>query len=85
MKFPMTITDKPELNRLIRDIAREVAKEIVPENKKPFMSKQDCYRETKSRTLVDRAIENRSLKLRTKEGRVGISRKEFDIWILQTQ
>jgi hypothetical protein len=85
MQFPMTITDKPELNRLIRDIAREVAKEIVPENKKPFMSKQDCYREAKSRTLVDRAIENRSLKLRTKEGRVGIPRKEFDFWIHKTQ
>ena len=81
----MTITDKPELNRLIRDIAREVAKEIVPENKKPFMSKQDCYREAKSRTLVDRAIENRSLKLRTKEGRVGVTRKEFDTWILKAQ
>lgn len=81
----MTISDKPELNRLIRDIAKEVAKQIVPENKKPFMSKQDCYREAKSRTLVDRAIESKALKIRIKEGRLGVTRKEFDTWIHNSQ
>ena len=81
----MTISDKPELSRLIRNIAREVAKEIVPVNKKLFMSKQDCYREAKSRTMVDKAIENCSLKLHMKEGRLGVPRKEFDTWIHKTQ
>ncbi len=78
------IQDLPEMKRMIRSIAREVAqevtKELPSEKQKPFMTKQDAYREVGSRDLVDKAIKNGTLRVRVKEGRPGILRREFEAW-----
>lgn len=86
IRFPLVIEDLPQLRRMVRSIAREVATEVhsvvAPQGgKNLFMTKQECYREAGSRLLVDRAILSGSLPVRTKEGRRGILRQEFAAWV----
>lgn len=83
MQFPIIIENKPELCRLIRDIDREVRKEEVS-TIKPFMSKQDVYKIV-GRDLADRAIKNGNLRIRMKEGRIVIFRKDFETWLEKTR
>jgi hypothetical protein len=85
IKFPLVLEDLPQLKRFVRSVTREVFTEVQSLNSAPgakaFMTKQDCYREAGSRDLVDRAIRNGTLRVRTKEGRRGILRPEFLQWL----
>ena len=79
MTFPIVIEDQPALQRIIRDIARQVVKEVDP-TRKPIMSKKDCY-DLVGKKLVDRAIKLGHLKQVMISERVCIRRKQFDNWI----
>lgn len=85
MEFPIVIEDITEMKQLVRLIARETAQELLSEpatkKGKPFMTKQDCYREAGSREMVDRAIRHGTLRVNTKEGMRGILRTEFQEWL----
>ena len=76
MNYPVLIENEPHLCRLIRQIAREVKKEL-PVKESPYMSKQDCYREI-GRRITDELISTGKLKVTTIQGRVRIRRSDFN-------
>jgi len=78
-QYPIIIEDEPHLCRLIRQIAKEVAKEL-PGKEPPLMTKQDCYNEV-GRRMTDEAIASGALKLSAVQGRVKIKRIDFINWI----
>jgi hypothetical protein len=81
IKFPFTIEDQAELNRLIAAIARVVINEVKPPELNPFLSLNDCYKESKSKTMVLIAIKAGELKLSKVGGKQVVRRKHFIEWI----
>ncbi|HZK93116.1 MAG TPA: hypothetical protein VFC67_02830 [Prolixibacteraceae bacterium] len=81
MIYPIQIDNEPQLLRIIKEIAKEVVKELQPEKKLALMSKNDCYKALGGRSLIDKAIKSGKLKLHCIEGRVCIKTKEFDEWL----
>jgi hypothetical protein len=69
MNYPIQIDYKPQLMRMIREIARG-SHELQREKKQPLMSKQDDYKTPGvERVLIDRAIAKGSLKLHCIQGK----------------
>lgn len=84
MKYPFTISDEPQMKRLIRDISTEVVSVMLQKKElskgKEMLKKADCYRML-SRRKVDDALKCGELKFVVKKGTTYISRIEFEKWL----
>ena len=86
MHYPLVLSDKFDLERLIMPIIRETAKKTANQVLiqtglvKPMMTKAECYR-LSSRRKVDGAISTHKLKCVKKGGNVWIKREHFDQWL----
>lgn len=85
MNFPIQIENEPQLLRMIKEIAKEVVKELQPEKKPALMSKNDCYKAVGGRTIINKAIESGNLKEHCIEGRICFKTIEFENWLNKSQ
>lgn len=76
MEYPVLIENEPHLCRLIRQIAKEVKKELTPKES-PLMTKQECYKQI-GRRLTDELISSNKLKISVIQGREKIKRTNFN-------
>jgi hypothetical protein len=79
--FPITLSDRVELERFVSGIAERAATEVLIQTGyiKPMMYLAECYR-LSSRRKVDAAIKNGKLKCVKKGANILIKREHFEKW-----
>lgn len=82
MTFPITISDKTDLERFVSAIAEKAARQVLLQTGqiKPMMYLAECYR-LLSRRKVDKAIKSGKLKCVKKGGNILVKRTHFEEWL----